>query len=295
MLFNIEHVTNYRFSRPVFLEPHQFRFQPRNDPAQRLLRFDLAIEPAPAGTTQSLDADGNLVTMAWFNDLHTEMSIRATSEVETLRENPFDYLLTPENRRLPIGYQPWEQVQLAAACRRANVPTTCDPVRELAEKLRDAAGNELVSFLTRLSTTIYDRFQRVRRDSGPAWPAATTMEQRQGACRDLAVLFMDACRSLGIAARFVSGYQEGFGTPGALGDNERDLHAWAEVYLPGAGWRGYDPTHGLAVADHHVAIAAAPDPANAAPVTATYRGDNVSAELHAEVSIEVASAVATAC
>jgi transglutaminase-like putative cysteine protease len=290
MLFNIEHFTEYRFTRPVFFEPHQLRFQPRNDPSQRLLRFDLVIDPTPAGMTQALDADGNLVTMAWFNDLHTEMTIRAVSEIETLRENPFDYLLTPENRRLPVGYQPWEQVQLAAACRRANVPTTCDPVRDMAEKLREAAGNELISFLTRLSTTIYDRFKRVRRESGPAWPAATTMEERQGACRDLAVLFIDACRSLGIASRFVSGYQEGYGSTA-----QRDLHAWAEVYLPGAGWRGYDPAHGLAVADRHVAIAAAPDPLNAAPVTATYRGDNVETELHAQVSLEAHSAVEAAC
>ena len=93
------------------------------------------------------------------------------------------------------------------------------------------------------------------------------MEQRQGACRDFAVLFIDACRCVGLAARFVSGYQDAYRSMG-----KRDLHAWAEVYLPGAGWRGYDPTRGLAVADHHVAVAAAADPQNAAPVTATYRG-----------------------
>jgi transglutaminase-like putative cysteine protease len=287
MLFNIEHFTEYRFTRPVFFDPHYLRFQPRNDPSQRLLRFDLVIDPMPAGMSQALDADGNLVTMAWFNDVHQEMTIRATSEIETLRENPFDYLLLPENRRLPIGYQPWEQTQLAAACKRATLPEPCDPVRELAEKLREAAGNELISFLTRLSTTIYDRFTRIRRESGPAWPAATTMEQRQGACRDLAVLFIDACRCLGIAARFVSGYQEGYGSAA-----QQDLHAWAEVYLPGAGWRGYDPTHGLAVADRHIAVAAAPDPANAAPVIATYRGDDVRSEMSTQVSVESASAVA---
>jgi transglutaminase-like putative cysteine protease len=116
------------------------------------------------------------------------------------------------------------------------------------------------------------------------------MEQRQGACRDLAVLFIDACRCVGLAARFVSGYQDAYRSMG-----KRDLHAWAEVYLPGAGWRGYDPTRGLAVADHHVAIAAAADPQNTAPVTATYRGSNVEAELITEVSIESQSAVGAAC
>ncbi len=286
MLFTIDHATEYRFTRPVFFEPHQLRFQPRNDAAQRVLRYELTIDPVPTGMTTLLDADGNLVTQAWFESLHGHMTIHAVSEVETLRENPYDYLLTPDNCRLPIGYQPRELTQLASTCKRVSVPTQCDPVRELAEKIREAAGNELVPFLTRLGTTICDRFKLVRRDKGAPWPAATTMEQRQGACRDFAVLFMDACRCVGLAARFVSGYQDAYRNTG-----KRDLHAWAEVYLPGAGWRGYDPTRGLAVAEHHVAVAAAADPQYAAPVTATYRGNNVEAELHTEVSVESHAAV----
>jgi len=290
MLFHIDHTTEYRFTRPVFFEPHQVRFQPRNDAAQRLLRFDLDIDPIPAGMTTSLDADGNLVTQAWFENLHERMTIHASAEVETLRENPYDYLLTPENARLPVGYQPFEQTQLSHAMKRVNVPTMCDPVRELAEKVREAARGELVPFLTRLSTTICERIKLVRRETGAPWPAAITMEQRQGACRDFAVLFIDACRSVGLAARFVSGYQDAYRSA-----QKRDLHAWAEVYLPGAGWRGYDPTRGLAVAAHHVAVAAAADPQFAAPVTATYRGNNVDAEMHTEVNIESQAAEPLVC
>jgi transglutaminase-like putative cysteine protease len=290
MLFHISHSTEYRFNRPVFLEPHQLRFQPRNDAAQRLVQFNLDVDPLPAGTSQALDADGNLVMMAWFEGLHERLSIRATSEVETLRENPFDYLLTPTNCRLPIGYQPAELVQLSCALKRVDVPTHCDPVQQLAEKVREAANYELVPFLTKLSTTICGQIKLVRRETGNAWPAAITMEQRQGACRDFAVLFIDACRSVGLAARFVSGYQDTYRNSG-----KRDLHAWTEVYLPGAGWRGYDPTRGLAVAQHHVAVAAAADPLQAAPVTATYRGNDVQAELTAEVAIEAQSPMAAAC
>src|SRR4051794_21699570 len=99
MRFTIEHTTEYHFTRPVFFEPHQLRFQPRTDGAQRLLSFDLAIEPTPAGVTRALDADGNVVTLAWFLNLHDRMVLRAISQVETLRENPFDYLLLPSNRR----------------------------------------------------------------------------------------------------------------------------------------------------------------------------------------------------
>jgi transglutaminase-like putative cysteine protease len=289
MLFTIEHTTEYRFTRPVFFEPHQLRFCPRSDGSQRVVRFELHIEPTPAGMTHSLDADGNIVTVAWFHELHDRMMLRASSEVETLRENPYDYLVTPLNQRLPIGYQPWEAALLGPALRRSAVPIRIDPARELAEQMREAARGEVVPFLTRLTETIPHRFKVVHRDQGTPWPPATTIEQRQGACRDLAVLWIDICRAVGLAARFVSGYQEG-----DRDQDKRYMHAWAEVYLPGAGWRGFDPTHGLAVSDRHVAIAASADPQHAAPVTATYRGNNVEAELSANVQIETSSDVAVA-
>lgn len=289
MLFSIDHTTEYRFTRPVFFEPHQLRFCPRSDGAQRLVRFDLQIDPTPAGITHSLDAEGNVVAVAWFNELHDRMVIRATSEVETFRENPYDFLVTTQNQRLPIGYQPWESQLVAPARRRSAVPIHSDPARELAEQLREASRGETVSFLSRLTETISHRFKVVHREQGTPWPPATTIEQRQGACRDLAVLWMDICRAVGLAARFVSGYQEG-----DADQDKRYLHAWAEVYLPGAGWRGFDPTNGLAVADRHVAVASAADPQHAAPLTATYRGSNVEAELNAHVHIEAVSDVAVA-
>jgi len=107
------------------------------------------------------------------------------------------------------------------------------------------------------------------------------LRRKEGACRDLAVLFMDICRSLGLAARFVSGYKYSPDTP-----DQHELHAWAEVYLPGAGWRGYDPSWGLAVADHHVALAAGPAPQDAMPVTGTFRGTDVLSSLDYSVEIE---------
>jgi transglutaminase-like putative cysteine protease len=287
MLFTIEHETEYRFSRPVFFEPHQIRLQPRSDGTQRVLRYGLQVDPPPAGTTFASDLEGNVVTMAWFNDIHDHMVLRSSAEVETLRENPYDFLLTPANRRMPVAYEPWELTQLSSAFRRSPVPANTDPSRQLAEQIRECARGELVPFLVRLTETIANRFKVIHREHGAPWPAATTIEQRQGACRDLAVLLIDVCRIAGLAARFVSGYQEGDAV-----QNQRHLHAWAEVYLPGAGWRGFDPTHGLAVADRHVAVAAAVDPQYAAPVTATYRGSNVQAEMTAAISIETNVAVA---
>jgi transglutaminase-like putative cysteine protease len=286
MLFTITHTSEYRFTRSVFFEPHQLRFCPRSDGSQRVVRFDLQIEPTPAGCTHTFDADGNIVTVAWFNQVHDRLLIRATSDVETIRDNPYDFLVTPVNGRLPVGYQPRDVSQLGPALKRSAVPIHVDPARELAEQLRGASRGEVVPFLSRLTETICHRFKRVHREEGTPWPPATTIEQRQGACRDLAVLWVDICRAVGLAARFVSGYYEDHATR-----DKHFLHAWGEVYLPGAGWRGFDPTNGLAVGDRHIAVAASADPQFAAPVSATYRGNDVEAELYADVVVESQSAV----
>ena len=290
MLFTIDHTTEYRFTRPVFFEPHQLRFCPRTDGSQRLVRFELQIEPTPAGMTQSLDADGNVVTVAWFNELHDRMVIRATSEVETLRENPYDYLVTPLNQRLPIGYQPWETALLGPALRRSAVPIHVDPARELAEQLREASRGEVVPFLARLTETICHRFKRVHREQGIALAAS---DDDRTAARRMPRSGRPVDRYLPLG-RLGGAVCQRLPRGRYVAQDKHYLHAWAEVYLPGAGWRGFDPTNGLAVTDRHVAVAASADPQHAAPVTATYRGNNVEAELYADVVVETNSAVAVA-
>jgi transglutaminase-like putative cysteine protease len=112
-----------------------------------------------------------------------------------------------------------------------------------------------------------------------------TLAGRSGACRDTAMLYVEACRSQGLAARFVSGYS--MHHPPEV--TEQELHAWAEVYLPGAGWRAYDPSLGLAVADGHVALAAAPDHRLAAPVSGSYRGTGVGSAMDYRVALQAVS------
>jgi transglutaminase-like putative cysteine protease len=119
-----------------------------------------------------------------------------------------------------------------------------------------------------------------RREGTPNAPEVT-LATREGSCRDLAVLFCAACRAVGVTARFVSGYER----EASLQENG-ELHAWAEVYFHGGGWRGYDPSRGLAVADSHVAVAAAADPLLAAPVTGVYRGPAKST-LEFEIAMQV--------
>ena len=126
-----------------------------------------------------------------------------------------------------------------------------------------------LSFLVALSREICQGCRQIIRHHGPPWPSDRTLNWREGSCRDLAVLFCDCCRVMGIAARFVSGYE-----CASASANRHDsfMHAWAEVYLPGIGWRGYDPSRGLAVANGHVAVAAGFDHDLASPVAGWYSG-----------------------
>ena len=145
----------------------------------------------------------------------------------------------------------------------------------------------MLAFLNQLNSTLYREFEFMHRDFGNPHPPEVTLTTRRGACRDLSVLFIDACRAMGLAARFVSGYQEG-----DPNQTERNLHAWAEVYLPGAGWRGYDPTHGLAVSDRHVVITAVADPGLSTPVIGTFRGTGVTSTLSVDIAVNVESSAA---
>lgn len=283
MELEIWHSTRYEFSDAVFLEPHVLRFQPRADGAQAPLEFSLDVDPAPAGMSAALDSAGNTVTHVWFDGLHRSLTIVARSTVEMLRENPFDFL--PDNCRshLPVFYAAESDALRPYLHRNPHGLGEPDQIAIFASRMRDASRGELAPLLTSLNNTIFDRFETVRRAEPGVWSPERTWREKRGASRDLAALFIDVCRALGVAARFVSGYEESE----TLGVGEGgELHAWVEVYIPGAGWRGYDPSRGLAIAQSHVAVAAAATAAGTAPVTGTYRGSGVTSEFETEIRVE---------
>jgi transglutaminase-like putative cysteine protease len=157
-----------------------------------------------------------------------------------------------------------------------------DPsVVNLAQELLRESDDNALNFLFHATDYIHREFQHVVRPNGEALPAHKTLKRREGACRDTAVLLVDICRSMGLAARFVSGYKF---DPGSKDSN--DLHAWTEVYLPGAGWRGYDPSLGLAVADLHIPLAAGPSAEEAAAVSGTFRGTDALSKLDFQVQVK---------
>ena len=265
MKIAVEHSTVYRYDRPALLGPHDIRLRPRDDGGQRLTDFELRIDPPPVMLTACFDQDGNHTARAWFEAPTSALAVRSRFTVETLRTNPFDYLLADRALlRVPLRYGERLGSVLAPYTVRGNAS---EAVAEFARAAAGRAGWNTVAFLTELTGEIYSSFEALLRPEGQPLPAAETLQSRAGSCRDFAVLFAEACRAMGLAARFVSGYERE-----AACAEPAYMHAWAEVYLPGGGWRGFDPSRGMAVAASHVAVAAALDPEMAAPLAGAYSG-----------------------
>jgi transglutaminase-like putative cysteine protease len=279
MRFKITHHLQYVYSREVFVEPTTLRLKPRDDFSQKLENFRLDLAPFPAGRSEGLDLYNNPVTLFWHTKDLAKWESASHFTVETLNQNPFNYLITDQQvLKLPARYSKENRQALAPYLYRVEPDGAVD---EMAKRLLSESDDNTLGFLYHMTDTLHRDFSPVVRLTGEALSPSKTLRRKEGACRDLAVLYVDLCRSLGIAARFVSGYKY---DPGAKDSFE--LHAWAEVFLPGAGWRGYDPSLGLAVADTHIALASGPGPTEAAAVTGTYRGSDVLSKLSYQISME---------
>jgi len=278
MRFEIDHRTRYSYSGPVKLGHHLIRMHPSNSGYQRPVAHKLVIDPEPSLMTENLDTWGNRVSEVWFDGETRHLDIRVSLTVDTLRPNASDFRLAPYPLSLPLDYG-----DDASALHPCLVPVHDETsVADFVAPLLASHRNDPSAFLDALNACIHGFYRHGLRLDGPARGPAETIRRQEGVCRDLTVLFMAACRSAGIAARFVSGYQKG--------DSSRQvryLHAWPEVYLPGGGWRGYDPTHNARVTDAHVAVAHAGNPEGAAPITGSFdRGpDPVETTLDTEVHI----------
>ncbi|BAU67364.1 transglutaminase domain protein [Stanieria sp. NIES-3757] len=283
MFYQISHQTTYTYSQTVSLNPHLIRLRPRSNNWQKLHNFSLLISPQPQGISELIDLDGNNFSRLWFNTPTNQLSLQILAQVETWQTNPFNYLLETWATTLPFDYPSSLLTQLKPYLKPYSFVLDTVIV-ELAEAIIQEVNANTIAFLSSLNQRIYENCQYIIRETGEPWQAGITWRRKQGSCRDFAILFMEVCRAIGLAARFVSGYQEG-----DPDQQERDLHAWVEVYLPGAGWRGYDPTHGLAVSDRHIALAASAVPSYAAPVSGTVNSQNgtkADSRLEAQIMIK---------
>jgi transglutaminase-like putative cysteine protease len=272
MRFSVCHETHYRYSAPVFFAPHVLRLTPRADNAV-LLMHSLTIDPVPAVRQDLTDRYGNTITRVEFSSPSSHLSIESRFDLETRA--------TPAEASSALPPLPWPSAASEAMADYLPSGDQDENVRAFAAGLASESGWDGLAFLTRLNQTIFTRTDRHIRPEGAAQTPAHTLATGKGACRDLTVLFMEACRSLGIPARFVSGYQAHADTP----DGRRHLHSWSEVYLPGTGWHGFDPMHGLPVTDGHVALCAAPEQAATMPVEGGFYGDGITSTLAYGVQI----------
>ncbi len=266
MRFSVRHETTYRYSAPVRLAAHVLRFNPRPD-AGALIERALVVEPEPTKREDRLDRFGNLTTRVEFAGPSDLLRIDSRFAVEVAAAPA-----VPLNGRPSL---PWLADSRDPNAIYVKAEDADGAVRAFARRLAVESGGDPLVFLDRLNVRLYRDIRHDIRPDGAARPPEETLALGHGACRDVTMLFLAACHSLGVPARFVSGYQAHAATP----DGRRHLHAWPEAFVPGVGWRGYDPTHGLKVSDGHVALSAAPDQTATMPVEGGFYGQGVTATL----------------
>lgn len=261
MRYKIFHTTTYTYNQPVILEPHLIRLRPRCDGTQTLHSFALDIEPLPESLSEIIELDGNAIAKLLFNTSTEKLTVSATSVVETCRTNPDPIQLEPWATQLPIKYPDYWFSQLQPYKQFYDL-TSGNALKQFAQDIYQQVNGDTINFVQTLNHHLCSHFQPEYREQGAPLSPSKTWHLKKGSCRDLAVLFMDVCRVMGLGARFVSGYQEG-----NLERSQRDLHAWVEIYLPGAGWQGYDPNQGVVVTDRHIPLVACALPRYAAPIS----------------------------
>ena len=262
----IDHLTEYRFSSPLGLLPHRMMLRPRESHGLRIESSRLEITPTPSIRWRR-DAFDNSVAVATFTEKTAYLRIDSSVVVQHYDETPMDFALEEQAVMYPFGYAGMD-ADVLLPFRSLTWPHDGATLeRWLTGQGLRAGSIETFALLNRLNRAIHERLRsEVREEAGVRSPAHT-LDCGSGACRDFAALFMEACRQLGLASRFISGYvHDGNGdAPGAT-------HAWAEVYLPGAGWKGFDPTRGLVTGTDHIAVAVAHHPEHVPPVAGSFLG-----------------------
>lgn len=278
----IRHETRYTYTRRVRFGPHRLVLRPREGHDLRVESMEVQVSPA-AHLTWTRDVFGNSIGTLDFDAPANEL--RIVSNVLVTRTPPYphrnhDTELTP----FPPVYDPLE-IAVVSAYQQLSYPSDGETVGRWLKTTCPKKPDDVESVVRCLNTGIHDQIRYVRREEKGVLTPAQTLKRGVGSCRDFATLLLDAARSLGIAARFASGYLECSASEAGYAST----HAWAEVYLPGHGWRGYDPTLGTETTSAHVATGLSNHPRGVMPVTGSYFGPasafrelTVSVQLQAE-------------
>ena len=288
-ILTVQHATIYRYSEPVQFGQHRMMIRPRDSHDLRLLRSELTLSP-PATVRWLHDVFGNSVALADFTDAAPELKIVSTLTLERYALSRPVFPIEAEAATYPFVYSTNDRTDLGRLLEQ-HYPDPKGVVAAWAQQFVIEKGVDTLALLAMINAAIKRDFTYAARDAEGVQSPLETLERGAGSCRDFALLLIEAVRCLGFGARFVSGYLY---DPILDGPGEESLqgagatHAWAEIYLPGAGWVEYDPTNGLVAGENLIRIAVTRDPSQAIPVEGTFIGDPASF-LAMEVLVTVTS------
>lgn len=265
----IQHLTEYLFSSPVTLNPHRLLVRPREGHDVRIESSRLEISPA-YNIKWYRDVFDNSLALVSFLQPANRLTIASDVVIQHYEDTPLNFSLEDYAVSYPFTYKEGERIDLAAF----QQPVFANDQPMVQRWLQDiglySGIMETLSLESKLNHAIHSQFRyRVREQAGVQSPAQT-LSLGSGSCRDYATLFIEACRCLGLASRFVSGYLH---APATEAGNA-STHAWAEVYIPGKGWLGFDPTVGEVAGNRHIAVAVARNPESVPPVSGSFIGPN---------------------
>jgi transglutaminase-like putative cysteine protease len=270
-VITVHHVTTYRYRQPVAFGEHRLMLRPRDSHEQKLLDARLTITPEPVELFWVHDVFGNCVAIARFAGRAVELRFDSVIRLDHSSENALEFRLEDHAKLYPFTYGADEMPDLLRAIERQYL----DPGREIdgwaRQFLRHDGRTDTVEMLAAMTHAIRRNLAYVAREEIGIQDPTKTLRQGSGSCRDFAVLMMEAVRSLGLAAHFVSGY---LFVPGdALGARGAGAtHAWLRVYLPGAGWVEFDPTNGIVGSHDLIRVAVVRDPRQAVPISGSWTG-----------------------
>ncbi|TPN44039.1 MULTISPECIES: transglutaminase family protein [unclassified Mesorhizobium] len=270
ILAAVYHLTHYKYDRPVVLGPQIIRLQPAPHSRTKVLSHSLKIEPANHFVNLQQDPYGNFLARFVFPEPVSELKIEVDLVADMTIYNPFDFFVEPSAEAFPFEYP--EEIRDDLAIYRT--PEPAGPLLSAFLNTIDRSAENTVNFLVDLNARLQREIAYIVRMETGVFSPEETLAAAKGSCRDSSWLLVQILRNLGIAARFVSGYLiqlkpdlVALDGPAGTAVDFTDLHAWCEVYLPGAGWIGFDPTSGLLTGESHVPLAATPHFRNAAPIS----------------------------
>jgi transglutaminase-like putative cysteine protease len=270
-LLTVHHATTYRYARPVKFGPHRLMLRPRDSHDLRLVAAELTLSP-PGQVRWLHDVFGNSVALVDFPAPAAMLTIASTLKIERYGIDSPVFPIAPEAEFYPFIYSSSDRVDLGRLLEQHD-PDPYGVLARWADSFVTARSMRTLDLLAAMNAALQPKIAYAERHAPGTQSPAETLEKRSGACRDFAMVFIEAARYLGFGARFVSGYL--YDPALDRGDATQAVaatHAWAEVYLPGAGWIEYDPTDVLIAGENLIRVAVTRDPSQAIPISGSFTG-----------------------